>query len=522
MSVDGFSNAYSSTLSGAMDNSQLTLSVTSATGAPSTVPFRLRIRAEGANTNEIVTVTSVSGTTYTITRASESYAGVQTASAHASGATIEHVLTAGALATLATATAFIGARAYAASTQSIPNTTWTSLLFDTEEYDSDGFHSTSSNTSRFTVPAGFGGKYFFTATTAWAANSTGSRYVAWAKNGTRNLHLQQIAQNVTGFDRAVNDTMLLIPGDYIEVMVYQDSGGAINQVASVSASLTKLDSGKVGTSIGASAIRTTNQTISNSTATALSFDAELFDTDGFHDNSTNPTRMTIPAGLGGKYLLWSEAEWTGNTTGERLSYFQKNGVATAFGLVRETPGNTSDHDISMSYIMDLSAGDYVEAIYQQSSGGNLAIQTRSSAGPAFIIMRLDSGSSALDVAVYDYTTDTAQLSLSVATDLLSRTVTLSAGTYAYTASYSTNSNTGFGTVTVEKDSVAMVGGNNGWARYQSATQSDNRYTMFGIFTSDGSSHVYRIRYTPDSGTLQFGVTSDSRFERRLLIYRIGR
>lgn len=104
MSIDGFSNAYSTTLNGSITNVATSLVVTSATGAPSTVPFRLRIKAEGGNTTEIVTVTAVAGTTYTITRASESYAGVQTASAHASGATVEHILTAASLLTVSTMT----------------------------------------------------------------------------------------------------------------------------------------------------------------------------------------------------------------------------------------------------------------------------------------------------------------------------------------------------------------------------------------------------------------------------------
>jgi len=95
--VENFSNAYSTTLNGSINNSQTTLVVTSTTGAPPSTPFRLRIFAEGSNTTEIVTVTGTSSTTYTITRASEAYAGVQSASAHASGAIVEHVLTTGAL-----------------------------------------------------------------------------------------------------------------------------------------------------------------------------------------------------------------------------------------------------------------------------------------------------------------------------------------------------------------------------------------------------------------------------------------
>lgn len=86
-------NAGQSTLNGSIDNSQTSLVVTSASTFPAAGTFRCLISAEGANTNEIVTVTAVSGTTFTIIRASEAYAGSSSASAHASGATITQVLT---------------------------------------------------------------------------------------------------------------------------------------------------------------------------------------------------------------------------------------------------------------------------------------------------------------------------------------------------------------------------------------------------------------------------------------------
>lgn len=92
-----YANNYETTLNGSIDASQTTLVVTTATGAPTTGVFRLFIKAEGANTDEIVTVSSVSGTTFTIARASEAVAGVQSASAHGNAASVALVLTAGSL-----------------------------------------------------------------------------------------------------------------------------------------------------------------------------------------------------------------------------------------------------------------------------------------------------------------------------------------------------------------------------------------------------------------------------------------
>lgn len=62
--------------------------VSSTTGFPASGNFRVRID------NEILLVTAVAGTTWTVTRAAEAVAGVQTATAHAQGATVTHVPTA--------------------------------------------------------------------------------------------------------------------------------------------------------------------------------------------------------------------------------------------------------------------------------------------------------------------------------------------------------------------------------------------------------------------------------------------
>ena len=104
MAVRQYANAVSTTLNGSMTNVVTTMTVASATGFPASYPFDAHIEAEGANTDEIVSVTSLSaGLTYNVTRASESYGGSAAASAHATAANVRLVgPTAGALAALGT------------------------------------------------------------------------------------------------------------------------------------------------------------------------------------------------------------------------------------------------------------------------------------------------------------------------------------------------------------------------------------------------------------------------------------
>jgi hypothetical protein len=87
MATEKFANNASTTLNGAILDTSQSLVVTSASGFPTNPQFRLKID------NEILLVTGVSGTTYTVTRGQEGTSGV----GHANGATVTHILTADTL-----------------------------------------------------------------------------------------------------------------------------------------------------------------------------------------------------------------------------------------------------------------------------------------------------------------------------------------------------------------------------------------------------------------------------------------
>jgi hypothetical protein len=89
--AEQFTNDASTTLNGAIGAADATLTVSSTTGFPATGSFRIRID------NEILLVTNVAGTLWSITRAVEPVSGVQAAAAHANGVVVTHVLTAGSL-----------------------------------------------------------------------------------------------------------------------------------------------------------------------------------------------------------------------------------------------------------------------------------------------------------------------------------------------------------------------------------------------------------------------------------------
>ena len=129
----------------------------------------------------------------------------------------------------AAANVFSGASVYkTGSAQNINNGTWTVLVFDSEYFDTDSYHSTSTNTGRFTV--GTTGYYQIGAQCAWSASATGIRHHRIVKNGStdivyRVLGVATPVGSEVSYD--INYLAYLTAADYIEFQLYQDSGGTL-------------------------------------------------------------------------------------------------------------------------------------------------------------------------------------------------------------------------------------------------------------------------------------------------------
>jgi len=124
------------------------------------------------------------------------------------------------------------------------------------------------------------------------------------------------------------------------------------------------------TFVGCSLYKSSNQNASNGVSTAATFEAELFDTNGFHDNSTNNTRITIPSGYAGKYLITGVIQWGSNSSGNRVNDIKLNGT-TFLGYSYMDAGGYQSCAVTM--VQDLAVGDYIEMIGYQNSGSTLTI-----------------------------------------------------------------------------------------------------------------------------------------------------
>jgi hypothetical protein len=132
---------------------------------------------------------------------------------------------------------------------------------------------------------------------------------------------------------------------------------------------------------GCSLYKSGAQSVSNGTFTALTFDAESYDTDTYHSTSTNTSRVTIPAGKAGKYLLHGTIGYSGSATGLRNAAIYKNGSAVKYLVVTLGVGSSDNGRLSFAATLDLAVNDYVELYFYQASGGSLDLdvgETRTS------------------------------------------------------------------------------------------------------------------------------------------------
>jgi hypothetical protein len=137
--------------------------------------------------------------------------------------------TAPSWATPSSSPTFVGCYLTKSADQSIANGTVTALTFDTESFDTSAFHSTVTNTSRITIPAGKAGYYAVYGTATFAAAGSNSRSSLLKKNGTTfQTYIGNAPSTGASTSLVHNVVMNLVVGDYIEMFAYQSSGGAVN------------------------------------------------------------------------------------------------------------------------------------------------------------------------------------------------------------------------------------------------------------------------------------------------------
>lgn len=120
-------------------------------------------------------------------------------------------------------------RAYSGASQPTTSGVPTILTFDTNQYDYGPVHSTAVNPTRFTVPVGGSGVYAFVAQARFDQNAAGVRQFQVLKNGSLPIAFAFISAASLGDTCVpVAGQIDLVAGDYLELQVFQNSGGNLN------------------------------------------------------------------------------------------------------------------------------------------------------------------------------------------------------------------------------------------------------------------------------------------------------
>lgn len=134
--------------------------------------------------------------------------------------------------------------------------------------------------------------------------------------------------------------------------------------------------------------KTANQSILNNTITILSWDAETADTAVIHDNTTNNSRLTVPAGYT-HALVYANIVWGANATGLRQIFISKNNILFQGGAIANLNAVPATHNTDQNIVtalVDVVGGDYFEVQVSQTSGVALNVET--STGTSFGIILL--------------------------------------------------------------------------------------------------------------------------------------
>lgn len=277
--------------------------------------------------------------------------------------------------------AFLGCLLKRTTNQSIDNDSDTVLDFDDEEYDTSTFHDTVTNSSRITIPSGSGitkGEFSVQVEFDNDASPAGVRAVSLKKNGSFTGQRGEVRIENASVDTPIivgftTPSLIVAEGDYFEINVYQNSGASMNVLSGVKlhfgfkATETSANDKAIGRPPFRGCLLTrTTDALNIQGGTFLDWDNEIYDTDGFHDNGSNPSRITIPVGSGIKKIqLLGSIEMTGNASEETLFMdFRKNGSAfvpsASMNYTSMTSGFANRQAGIVSPVILVDEGDYLE------------------------------------------------------------------------------------------------------------------------------------------------------------------
>lgn len=267
---------------------------------------------------------------------------------------------------------FEGALVMKTTSQSISAGVETALTWDSEVYDLNGYHDNVTNNSRLTVPSGVS---LVRVSTGFRGGSvTGQLVLRIQKGGAGAYGLPMNDADSSGFDVqcGMSAPMAVSSGNYFEATAQHTTATDIAADNMCWLAIQKLPAALKYALVN----RSSNQAISAGTNTIVNWNAEVADTDSWHDNSSNTSRLTVPSGVSKVrvgFNLGTEATLTGQLIGEIF----KNGASFLGKARAETDTNGSDFVGGWSAILDVTPGDYFEVNVFATNAINIGSLTAS-------------------------------------------------------------------------------------------------------------------------------------------------
>lgn len=111
------------------------------------------------------------------------------------------------------------------------------------------------------------------------------------------------------------------------------------------------------------------QSITNNLTMAVTFDIEVFDVGGLHDNVTNKSRFTIPVGGAGHWIAQCHCGFLTSTNGRFIVGLNKNGSQISMGFDLQATPTSGDMELTAPAILvEAAEGDYFEMTAYQNTG----------------------------------------------------------------------------------------------------------------------------------------------------------